>query len=105
MGILAVYLNLGLCTICLKWFTSYLIRSQSVLCHKIKSSSLKVHAGVSQGSVLRPTLSLLCINDLLKVFNGINFTMYADDCVIYYANNRIQTIEHTLEGNLDNISK
>ena len=32
-------------------------------------------------------------------------TMYADDCVVYYANNRLQSVINLLERNLDYINK
>ena len=92
--------RLGMSEIYLRWFRSYLLRSQCVLFNKTKSNSLKVFAGVPQGSVLGPTLFILYINDIFNVVNGVRMTMYADDCVVYYANNRLQTVINKLERNL-----
>ena len=96
--------RLGLGEIYIKWFRSYLVRSQSVTFNKIKSTSLKVFAGVPQGSVLGPTLFILYINDIFSIVNGVHMTMYADDCVVYYANNRLQTVINMLERNLEYIN-
>ena len=94
----------GLCELYLNWFKSYLVRSQCVLFNKVKSSGLKVFAGVPQGSVLGPVLFILYINDLFKTIRGVNMTMYADDCVVYFANYRLPTVKNVLERNLDYIN-
>ena len=60
-------------------------------------------AGVPQASVLGPTLFILYINDIFGIVNCVHMTMYADDCVVYYANNRLQTVINVLERNLEYI--
>ena len=97
--------RLGLDNVYLSWFKSYLIRSQCVLFNKIKSTSMKLYAGVPQGSVLGPVLFLIYINDIFNAVHGVKITMYADDCVVYYANNRNDTVKNVLERNLDYINK
>ena len=96
--------HLGLCNLYIEWFKSYLLRYQCVLFNKTHSSDLKIYAGVPQGSVLGPTLFILYINDLFNIVNGVHMTMYADDCVVYYANNRVQSVINLLERNLEYIS-
>ena len=44
------------------------------------------------------------INDLFNAINGVNITMYADDCVVYYANNRKENVKNVLERNLSYIN-
>ena len=89
--------RLGFCNIYIEWCKSYLIRAQNVLFNKIKSSTMKVYAGVPQGSVLGPTLFILYVNDLFKAINGVNITMYADDCIVYYANNRLASVKASVK--------
>ena len=96
--------RLGLEELYIKWFKSYLLRSQSVLFNKVNSPSLRVSAGVPQGSVLGPTLFILYINDIFNIVQGVQITMYADDCVVYYANNRLQLVVNMLERNLEYIN-
>ena len=82
-----------MCILCVKAI-------QSVFFNKTKSTGLKVIAGVLQGSVLGPTLFILYIKDIFVIVNGIHMTMYAGDCVVYYANNRLQTVINVLKRNL-----
>ena len=45
------------------------------------SEEYLVNAGISQGSILGPTLFLLCINDLPDVI--CNIAIYTDDATLY----------------------
>ena len=45
------------------------------------SEEYLVNAGISQGSILGPTLFLLCINDLPDVL--CNIAIYTDDATLY----------------------
>ena len=67
----------------LQWITSFLHgRTQRVLVHGQSFDEVPVVSGVPQGSVLRPLLFLISINDLLE---GIlsSTRLFADDCILY----------------------
>ena len=46
------------------------------------SDPAEVTSGVPQGTVLRPTLFLIYINDIAENINS-NIRLFADDCVVY----------------------
>ena len=57
-------------------------RKQSVVVDGKQSSLIDVVSGVPQGTVLRPLLFLLHINDLPSVVSS-KVRLFADDCLIY----------------------
>ena len=66
------------------WLSSYLSdRSQFVNLDEINSDIYKVVCGVPQGSILRPKLFILYINDLCKVSNIVKSILFADDRNFY----------------------
>ena len=67
----------------IRWIENYLQdRSQYVEINGEKSQWQPVTSGIPQGSVLRPLLFLIYINDLPKHVNSTIY-MYADDTQIY----------------------
>ena len=67
----------------LRWIKSFLTgKSQSVVLEGMSSEELSVTSGVPQGSVLRPILFLLYINDLHDDKNS-QVRLFADDAAVY----------------------
>ena len=82
-----------------KWIENYLCnRKQLTTANNIKSSLLSVTYGVPQGSILGSSLFLLYINDIGKAIKHCNYLLYADDIVLYTANNNLTiTSQHMNE--------
>ena len=73
----------GCSPLVLKWFTSYLSdRYQHTYFKNTLSDMHPVKIGVPQGSILRPLLFILFINDLPSQLSHSESTMFADDTTI-----------------------
>ena len=83
----------------IQWITSFLRnRTQQVIIEGAKSDISNVTSGVPQGSVLRPTLFLIYIND---ISDGLESTirLFADDTIIYRcieSQNDVTTLQEDL---------
>ena len=67
----------------LNWVTEFLCeRYQQVVVDGETSQPAEVTSGVPQGTVLRPTLFLIYINDIAENINS-NIRLFVDDCVVY----------------------
>ena len=67
----------------LKLYESYLSnRTQYVEFADVKSETLSIATGVPQGSILRPILFIIYINDFSQASQIFNFISYADDTTL-----------------------
>ena len=87
-----------------KWFECYLSKRMfSVHVEDSFSDKAIIICGVSQGSILRPLLFLLYVNDMVQAVN-CDLLLYADDTGLIFQHNNINIIEHQLNRNFSNIS-
>ena len=89
----------------LDWFSSYLKnRKQMVFFQEDSSDFQEVYSGVPQGSVLRPLLFLLFINDFSNfTTEGCALNMYADDMIIYTSAETSDELQMKLQLCVDNV--
>jgi hypothetical protein len=89
-----------------KWISSFLEnRSQTVIVEGARSDVAPVESGVSQGSVLGPSLFLIYINDLPSyIQKKSSVRLFADDCVLYRNIENEQDSRH-LQEDLDALQK
>jgi hypothetical protein len=65
------------------WVREYLVgRTQRIIVEGRLSKEVKVTSGVPQGSVLRPLLFLVYVNDIWRNIDW-SIRLFADDCIIY----------------------
>ena len=64
------------------WFKSYFNRSQEVKIGNYTSKCKSVSTGIGQGTILRPLIFVLYINDVIHNVAELRVNMYADDCLI-----------------------
>jgi len=81
----------------LTWFVSYL-----QVCLQ-GSSSLwgEVSIGVPQGSILGPLLFSIYVNDLPKVIQNCDLSLYADDMEMHCSNANLSCVERDLQEDLN----
>ena len=89
----------------LKFFTEYLRgRKQRVILDNVISESVDVLSGVPQGSILRPLLFVLFINDIYENINkDSNIALFADDTKIWRDINYESDCE-TLQNDINTLS-
>ena len=69
-------------------------RQQRVYANDTYSQFQKVTQGVPQGSMLRPLFYIIYANDLSKIVKNCEIALYADDTVLFTANNVKPTSRH-----------
>ena len=87
----------------IKWFTSYLNRSQRVRLGNTFSDIVNVNKGIAQGTVLGPILFIFYINEIFDCTNFVKMTLFADDCVIYLSGNNWHDVQRMLQADFDAI--
>ena len=89
----------------LSWFESYPFdRKQFVSMENSSSERKSVLCGVPQGSILRPLLFVLLINDIDSQLKHCSILLYADDTVILTADKNCKVIEESLNTDLNKIT-
>ena len=87
------------------WFRSYLTnRKQFVQCNGVNSNDRTVTHGVTQGSVLGPTLFCIHINSVVSTTLESSVFLYADDTDTYHSSPTLETGVLQINSNLQNIS-
>ena len=88
----------------LKWFASYLTdRKQKTVVDGVLSDSCGIRCGIPQGSILRPLLFIVYINDLPGCDLNSNVRMYADDTYLTVANVNEKILEQQTNHDLHEI--
>ena len=89
----------------INWVKSYLTgREQKVLANGTYSTPLPITQGVPQGSVLGPLFYIIYANDLSKVVKNCKIALYADDTVLYTADESFDKSITNMQGDLDALS-
>ena len=66
-----------------RWFSSYLTgRYQYIDMKGVRSEICHIKTGVPQGSILRPLLFILYVNDMHAISEKFTFITYADDTTL-----------------------
>ena len=88
-----------------KWFKSYLSNREQYISFQDESKScLDIICGVVQGSILRPLLFLLYVNDLIKASNTLMKLMFADNIYVFPSHKNIDAVFDSMNVELANVS-
>ena len=99
-GLLRKLESIGIRGSLLSWVNNYLSeRKQRVVINNSTSSWRDINAGVPQGSILRPLLLIVFINDILTDINS-TIKLFADDTSLYLIVDDPQETAQTLNDDL-----
>ena len=88
----------------LKWFNSYLFNRKNYVYVDRNISSLEpAYCGVPRGSILRPSLFIIFINDLSNYIEHASVIMYAEDTELYTSHESKEKIENDLNKDMQNL--
>ena len=79
--------SVGMSNRLLRWFRSYLTRTQIVKHGDKTGNNLPVPAGIAQETILGRPILIFYINDCVQVLQRVKISMFADDCMLYYSGN------------------
>ena len=86
-----------------KWFQSYLSNRKFVVNLENPFSEVSsISCGVRQGSILRPLLFLICVNDMPMAVKYDLF-LYADNTCLVFQSKNVKDIEKQLNEDFANI--
>ena len=87
-----------------QWFSSYLTnRTQTTKINFYISDKEVVSCGVSQGFVLEPLPSLLCVQDIQHCSRTLKIFLFADDTNVLYSHENLKTLELIVNAELNNL--
>ena len=90
--------------ISLNWFESYLSNWSQYVNHSGISSELQyIHCGVPQGSILRPLLFLLYINDLSYVSSLVFILLFANDSNMFLSGKNPNVLIDTMNTEIERV--
>ena len=98
--------TMGICGRITQWIHHFLSnRKIQVKINNTFSNLCNIKNGISQGSVISPTLFNIAVNDLAEVTYGINISQYADDIAIWKSNRNTNFLMRKIQQNLNDINK
>ena len=93
---------IGLSYRCIKWFKSYLQRTQSIRIKNQSSPPIEICSGIAQGTVLGPLIFIFYLNDIVRDIKHCHISLFADDCVLYLDGNNWKHVFEKLQSDLLN---